>query len=89
MSHGVLSDNRIFVELRPHTENVPIAFVTDEDAKLKLQSLGVVEKHLAGYEFSDDVDVEVRVEYDLLGVEDEYRETVRVIVRGNRRIESF
>lgn len=89
LSHGVPSDNRIFVELRPHTEDVPIAFVTDEDAKLKLQSLGVVEKHLAGYEFSDDVDVEVRVEYDLLGVEDEYRETVRVRVHGDRQIKSL
>jgi hypothetical protein len=89
LSHGVPSDNRIFVELRPHTEDVTIGFVTDEDAKLKLQSLGVVEKHLAGYEFTDDVDVEVRVEYDLLGVEDEYRETVRVRVHGSRQIESL
>jgi|HubBroStandDraft_6_1064221.scaffolds.fasta_scaffold08611_4 hypothetical protein len=89
LNHGVPSDNRVFVELRPRAENAPIAFVTDEDAKLKLQSLGVVEKHLAGYEFSDDVDVEVRVEYDLLGVEDEYHETVRVRVHGNRQIESL
>jgi hypothetical protein len=89
LNHGVLSDNRVFVELRHRAEDAPIAFVTDEDAKLKLQSLGVVERHLAGYEFSDDVDVEVRVEYDLLGVEDEYRETVRVRVRGNRQIESL
>jgi len=89
LGHSVPSDNKIFVELRAHTEDVPVAFVTDEDAKLKLQSLGVVEKHLAGYEFSDDMDVEVRVEYDLLGVEDEYRETVRVRVHGNRQIKSL
>jgi len=89
LSHGVPSDNRVFVELRPRTEDVPIAFVTDEDAQLKLQSLGVVEKHLAGYEFSDDLDVEVRVEYDLLGVDDEYRETVRVRVQVNRQIKSL
>ena len=89
LSHGVPSENRIFVELRPHTEDAPIAFATDEDARLKLQTLGVVEKHLAGYEFSDDVDMEVRVEYDLLGVDDEYRETVRVRVQVNRQIKSL
>jgi hypothetical protein len=56
---------------------------------LKLQSLGVVERHLPVYQFTDDVDLEVRIEYDLLGVDDEYSETVRVRVHGSRQIESL
>ena len=88
LSHGVPSDNRKFVDLDPHTENAPIAFVSDDDPMLKLQSLGVVDKHLPTFTFRNDVDVEIRVEYDLLGVDDEYRETVRVAVHGNRQIES-
>ena len=88
LSYAVPSDNRKFVELRPHTENAPIAFVTDDDAMLKLQTLGIVERHLPTYASHDGVDVEVRVEYDLPGVQDEYRETVRVTVYGNRQIES-
>ncbi len=89
LSYGVPSDNRRFVDLGPHSENAPIALVTDDDAMLKLQGFGIVDKHLPNYTFSDDLDLEVRVEYDLLGVEDEYRETVRVRVHGNRQIESL
>jgi hypothetical protein len=89
LSYGVPSDNSRFINLGPHTENVPTAFVTDDDAMLKLQSLGIVDKHLPTFTFRHDVDVEVRVEYDLLGVDDEYRETVRVGVHGNRQIESM
>ena len=89
LSFGVPSDNRKFVDLRPHTENVPVAFVTDDDAMLKLQGFGIVEKHLPTYTFSDDVDLEIRLEYDLLGVDDEYRETVRVRIHGTRQIESL
>jgi hypothetical protein len=63
--------------------------MTDDDAMLKLQSLGVVERHLATYTFSDDVDLEVRIEYAMVGGEDEYRETLRVRVHGNRQIESL
>ncbi len=89
LTHGVPSDNRKFVDLGPRTENVPIAFVTDDDAMLKLQGLGIVDKHLPNFSFRQDIDVEVRVEYDLLGMDDEYRETVRVGVHGNRQIESL
>ncbi len=88
LSYGVPSDNSKFINLGPHTENAPIAFVADDDAMLKLQSLGNVDRHLPNFTFRQDVDVEVRIEYDLLGVDDEYRETVRVGVHGNRQIES-
>jgi hypothetical protein len=83
------SDNRVSVEIAPHRDNFGIAFVSDEDATLKLRSLGIVEKHLPGYEFSDDVDLEVRMEYEVMGVEDEFRETLGVRVHGNRQIESL
>lgn len=89
LSYGVPSENRRFVKLGALTENVPIAFVTDDDATLKLQSLGIVARNLPIYTFIDDADVEVRIEYDLLGVDDEYRETVGVRVHGNRQIESL
>ena len=56
---------------------------------LKLQSLGIVDRYLPNYPFSDDVILEIRIEYDLLGVDDEYRETVRVRVHGSRQIESL
>ncbi len=51
---------------------------------LKLQSLGIVDRHLPTYTFSDDADLEVRVEYDLQGIEYEFRETVRVRVHGGQ-----
>ena len=89
LNHGVPTDNRTFVDVRPDTENTAIAFVTDEDAMLKLQSLGIVDRHLPTYTFSDDVDLEVRVEYDLQGIEYEFRETVRVRVHGNRQVDSL
>jgi hypothetical protein len=89
LNHGVPTDNRTFVDVRPDTENTAIAFVTDEDAMLKLQSLGIVDRHLPAYTFSDDVDLEVRVEYDLQGIEYEFRETVRVRVHGNRQVDSL
>jgi TIR domain-containing protein len=89
LNYGVPSDNRSFVEVRPHTENTAIAFVTDEDAMLKLQSLGIVDRHLPTFTFSEDVDLEVRAEYDLQGLEYEYRETVRVRVHGNRQVDSL
>lgn len=89
LSYGVPSENRRFVSLGPHVENAAIVFVTDEDAMLKLQSLGIVDRRLPIHTFSDDVDLEVRIEYDLLGVDDEYCEAVGVRVHGNRQIESF
>lgn len=89
LNYGVPTDNRVCVDVRPDTENTGIAFVTDEDAMLKLQSLGIVDRHLPTYTFSDDVDLEVRVEYDLQGIEYEFRETVRVRVHGNRQVESL
>lgn len=88
LSYAVPSENRVVVNLPPHTESVPIGFVTDDDAMLKLQSLGIVDKKFPIYTFRDDVEVEVRIEYDLLGVDDEYRETISVTVHGNRQIES-
>lgn len=89
LNHGVPSDNRTFVDVRPHTEDTGIAFVTDEDAMLKLQSLGIVDRHLPTFPFTEDVDLEVRVEYDLQGLEYEHRETLRVRVHGNRQVESL
>jgi len=89
LNHGVPTDNRTFVDVRPHTENTAIAFITDEDAMLKLQSVGIVDRHLPTYTFSDNVDLEVRVEYDLQGIEYEFRETVRVRVHGNRQVDSL
>jgi len=83
------SDNRASVEVAPNREKVGIAFVSDDDAMLKLQSLRLVDKHLPGYEFSDALDIEVHFDYDALGIEDEFRETVRVRVHGNRQIESL
>lgn len=88
LNHGVLSDNRTLVEVRPRTENTGIAFVTDEDAMLKLQNLGIVDRRLPTYT-SLNVDLEVRVEYDLSGVEDEYRDVVSVRVYGTRQIVSL
>jgi len=88
MTHGVPSDNRKCVDLGPHTENAPIAFATDDDTMLKLQSFGILDRHFPIYT-SSDLDLDIRIEYDLLGVDDEYRETVRVRVHGNRQIESL
>jgi len=89
LNHGVPTDNRTFVDVGPGTENTGIAFVTDEDAALKLQSLGIVDRHLPTWTFSEDVDLEVRVEYDLHGIDYEFRETVRVRIHGNRQVESL
>jgi len=41
------------------------------------------------YTFSDAVDLEVRTEYDLQGIEYEFRETVRVRIHGNRQVDSL
>jgi hypothetical protein len=89
LSSATPSGGRKSVEVRADTENTAIAFVTDEDPALKLQSLGVVARHLPTYTFIEPVDIEVRIEYEALGVEDEYREIVGATVRGNRTIESL
>ena len=89
LSRGVPSEGRKSVEVGPNTGNTGIAFATDEDPMLKLQSLGVVDRHLPDYSSSDDVDIEVRIEFEALGVEDEFREAVRVRVRGSGHIESL
>jgi diguanylate cyclase (GGDEF)-like protein len=89
LNHGVPSDNMAFVDVRPRIENTAFIIVTDEDATLKLQGLGIVDRHLPTFQFSEEVDLEVRVEYDLQGLEYEHRETVRVRVHGNRQIESL
>jgi len=90
LNRGVPSDNRRSVEVRSHTEDTPIAFITDDDAVLKLQSLGVVDRRLPNYSYlSDDLDVEVRVEYEVLGQEEEFRESLGLRVYGNRQIESL
>ena len=90
LSYGVPSDGRKSVEVRPHTEKFPIAFATDEDPMLKLQSLGAVDRHLPSFSFiSEGVDIEIRIEYEVLGVEDELRETKGVRVNGNGQIESL
>jgi len=89
LSRGVPSEGRKSVEVGPNTGNTGIAFATDEDPMLKLQSLGVVDRHLPDYSSSDDVDIEVRIEVEALGVEDEFREAVRVRVRGSGHIESL
>jgi hypothetical protein len=89
LTSGIPSEGRKAVEVRPNSENACIVFTTDDDAKLKLQSLGVVDRHLPGYNFSEDVDVEVRVEYETIGAEDEFRETVRTRIDGTGQIESL
>lgn len=89
LSHGVPSDGRKFVDVRPNTQDFAIAFTTDADAMLKLQSWGVVDRHLPIYTSIDDVDIEVRFEYDVAGVEDECREPIRVRVHGSGQIESL
>jgi hypothetical protein len=89
LNHGVPTENRTFVDVRPGTENIALALHTDEDAMLKLQSLGIVDRHLPPYTFSDNVDLEVRLEYDLQGIEYEFRETVPVRVHGNRQVDSL
>lgn len=89
LNHAKLSDSRDSVEIPPNRENVVIAFVSDEDAKLKLESLGIVEKHLPSFQLSETVDVELRAEYETVGGEDEFRETVRVRVQWNRQVESL
>jgi hypothetical protein len=89
LTSGIPSEGRKAVEVRPNSENTGIVFTTDDDAMLKLQSLGVVDRHLPGYSFSEDVDVEVRVEYENLGAEDEFHETVRTRIHGTRQIESL
>src|SRR5262249_16293463 len=86
LCRGTPSDSRRAVEVRPHTQNTGIAFTMDDDPVLQLQSLGAVDRHLPTYEFRDDVDIEVRIEYETFGTEDEYRETVRPTVQGNKQI---
>jgi len=88
LSRGVLSEGRKSAEIRPNSENSGISFTTDDDAMLKLQDLGVVDRHLPSYSFlSDDVDIEIRMEYEVLGEELEHRETVGVRVYGNRQLD--
>ena len=70
-------------------ENAPIVFFTDDDAMLKLQSLGILERNFPLHTFRDNMDLEIRLEYDLLGVDDECRETIGVRVYGNRQIDSL
>lgn len=88
LNHAVPSDNRKFVDLRPHAENAPSAFITDDDAMLRLQNFGIVERNFPLHTYLDGVDLQLRVEYDLLGVDDEYQETVAVRIYGNRQIDS-
>ena len=89
LNSGILSEGRKAVEVGPNSGNTGITFTTDEDAVLKLQSLGVVDKHLPGYSFTENVDIEVRIEYEVHGVEDEFREPKRIKVNGNRQIVCF
>jgi hypothetical protein len=89
LTSAMPSEGRKAVEIRANSGNTAIGFTTDEDAMLKLQSFGVVERHLPNYISIDDVDIQIRIEYEALGVEDECRETVRVRVQGNRQIESL
>jgi hypothetical protein len=86
---GSLSDNRKSVEIRPHSENNGIAFTTDEDTMLKLQSVGAVDRHLPSYSYTEDVDIEVHLEYEALGIESEYTESIRVRVYTSREIQSL
>ena len=87
LNTGEPSDNRKSVEVRPGAET-GIQFVTDDDSMLKLQSLRIVDRNLPDYS-STDLDIEVSVEYEVLGFEDEFRETIRARVHGNREIESL
>lgn len=89
LAYGAPSENRQFVRVGPHVEGAGINFVTDDDAWLKLQGLGIVDRHFPLHTFKDDVEIEFRIEYDLLGIDDEYRETVGVRIHGNRQIESL
>ena len=89
LNHGELTDNRRSVEVRANSENTPIAFTTDEDSMLKLQSFGVIEKRFLLSDSRDDIDIEVHIEYEVLGIEDERGEAVRVRVYGNRQIDSL
>lgn len=86
---GILSEGRETVEVPPNSVNTGIAFTTDDDPMLKLQSLGGVDKHLPSYSFSENVDIEVRFEYEAFGIEEEFRESIRVRVDGTRQIESL
>jgi hypothetical protein len=84
-----LSEGRNSVQVDPNRENFGIGLTTDDDAMVKLQTWGVVDRRLPPYTSVDNVDIEVRIDYDVLGVEDEFREPVRVRIHGTRQIESL
>lgn len=88
LSRATPSGGRKSVEVGPNAENAPIAFTMDQDPVLRLQSLGVVGRHLPSFSFIENVDIQVRIEYEALGVEGEYCETLGVTVHGNGHIES-
>lgn len=88
LCYGIPSDSRKFVEVQANSENTGIAFDTDADAMLTLQSMGIVDRHLPGYSFTENVDLEFRVEYEALGTEDEFRESKRARVHGTGQVES-
>lgn len=83
LSNGALYEGKPR-EVQPQAENAGTVFTTDEDAAQKLQDLGIVDKHLPNYQFSERADIEVRIEYDVLGQEDEHRETLGVKVLGRQ-----
>ena len=90
LGSGTPSEGRESVEVRPHTENFSIAFTLDEEPLRKLQDWGVVERRLPNYSFiSDGVDIEVRVEYEALGEEDQFSEIFSARVHGSGLIESL
>jgi hypothetical protein len=85
---GTPSDNRDVAGVPSGTNDVGIACVTHDDAMLKLKSWGAIDVGLPNYSFLDNIDLEVRVEYTVAGMEDQFCQLVPVRVHGNRQIES-